>query len=114
MKMTVVDLPDGVAVAKLEGRMDVAGANAVDLQFNVMAGSKRAVVIDLSEVSFMASMGMRTLVMGAKTIASKGGKLVLLSPTSDVGEALTTGGIDTVVPIYYSRDEAVAAVKKPV
>ena len=49
----------------------MATAGAIDVKFDVIAGAKRAVVVDLSNVAFMASPGIRLLVMGAKTIARR-------------------------------------------
>jgi anti-anti-sigma factor len=94
----------------LDGRLDIAGASAIDLRFNVIAGSRRAIVVDLSGVSFLASMGMRLLVTGAKTAASKGGRMVLLAPDANVEKVLMTAGIDTIIPILHDYDGAVIAV----
>lgn len=48
--------------------MDVMGAMQIDVQFSAVAAANRAVVVDLSEVEFLASMGLRTLIMGAKSM----------------------------------------------
>ena len=77
---------------------------------HALAGSRRALVVDLSKVSFLASMGIRLLVIGAKTVASKGGKIVLLDPDPNIESVLTTAGIDSVIPIHHDRASAVAAV----
>jgi anti-anti-sigma factor len=110
MKMSTADLPNGVTKVSLVGKLDIAGAHAIDLHFNVIAGSKRAVIVDLSEVVFIASMGLRTLVIGAKSIISKKGRIVLLAPAADVEKVLRDSGIDSLIPIHYELDEAVAAV----
>ncbi len=52
MKLSVEELPGNVAKANLEGRLDIVGAQAIDLPFNVLVGSRRAIVVDLSKVSF--------------------------------------------------------------
>ena len=110
MQMLTEDLGGNVTKASLNGKMDIAGAQAIDLPFNVMVGSKRAIVVDLSGVTFIASMGLRTLIMGAKTVTSKGGKMVLVGPSEDVAKVLEDSGTTTIVPIYPSLDAAIAAV----
>jgi len=110
MKMHTEDLPNGVTKVSLVGKLDIAGAHAIDLHFNVIAGSKRAVVVDVSQVSFMASMGLRTLVIGAKSVVSKKGRMVLLSPVADVEKVLVDSGIDSLIPIHHALDAAIAAV----
>jgi anti-sigma B factor antagonist len=77
---------------------------------SVVAGSRRAVVVDLSAVEFMASLGLRSIVVSAKSIISKGGKMVLLAPQPAVEEVLTISGIDDLIPIYHDEAAANAAV----
>lgn len=110
MEMTTEDLPGGVTLAVLRGRLDVAGASAIELKFNATAGARKAMVVDLSAVSFVASMGMRLLLLVGKTMSARGGKMALLSPLPEVASVLHTAGIDTVIPICASRDDAVAKV----
>jgi anti-anti-sigma factor len=94
----------------LRGRLDIEGANVIDLGFNAIAGSRRAVLVDMSAVTFLASLGIRVLVYGAKTVSMKGGKMALLSPTEDVVMVHTTLRIDSLIPIYYDIAIARTAV----
>jgi anti-anti-sigma factor len=112
MQLTVEDLEGGVTRVILDGRLDIAGTGTIDLRFNTIAGSRRSLVVDLSRVSFLASMGIRLLLTGAKAVQSKGGKMVLLSPGPEVEKALTMAGIDTVIPIYRDDAGAAAAVRR--
>lgn len=111
MKLSVEELPGNVAKANMEGRLDIVGAQSIDLPFNVLVGSRRAIVVDLSQVTFVASMGLRTLIMGAKTAASKKGKMVLFAPKPEVEQVLVSAGVDTLVPILHDLDAATAAVR---
>lgn len=110
MEMILEELESGITVASLRGRLDMAGTAQIDLKFNAMAGARRAVIVDLSEVSFMASMGMRLLLIAGRIVAAKGGKMALLSPTSEVETVLRTARIDGVIPICIAREEALIAV----
>ena len=58
MKMQVEPAASGVVKVILEGRLDITGAGVIDLQFNAIAGSHRGVVVDLANVSFLASIGI--------------------------------------------------------
>jgi anti-sigma B factor antagonist len=104
------DLESGVTVAALSGRIDIAGANEIDMPMNVLAGSKRAVVIDLTEVTFLASMGIRSIVLVAKAITRKQGACVVVAPPGVVLDVLEASGITTVVKTVPTLDEAVRAV----
>ncbi|HVA13176.1 MAG TPA: STAS domain-containing protein [Stellaceae bacterium] len=110
MEMTVEELEGGVTLAVLRGRLDVAGAAAIELKFNATAGAKRALVVDLSGVSFIASMGMRLLLIAGKTVKAKGGKMALLAPAAEVDAVLRTAGIGGIIPICAARDAALTAV----
>jgi anti-anti-sigma factor len=110
MQLATETVAPGVTKANLKGRMDIAGAQAIDLHFNVLVGSERKLIIDLSEVDFIASMGLRTLILGARTVASKRGKIVLFQPTPAVEEVLISSGTDSVVAIVHDLDAAVRAV----
>ena len=77
---------------------------------NNRAFQRKALIVDLSEVSFIASMGMRLLLIAGKTIAARGGKMVLLAPTPEVESVLRTARIDGVIPICASRGDALVAV----
>jgi anti-anti-sigma factor len=110
MEMVVEEIDGGVAHVILRGRLDTVGAGEIDLKFNVIAGSRRAVIVDLSGVDFLASLGIRVLLMGARAVKNKGGKLVLLSPGDNVKSVLATAGTDALLPVFFDRDAAVAAV----
>lgn len=54
----------------------------------------------------MASMGIRTLMLSAKAAVNKGGKMVLVNPQPSVEKVLRTTGVDTIMPIVPTIDEA--------
>jgi len=102
MNLTVVDLENGITKITLSGRLDVEGALKIDSEFNAIAGEKKKVLVDLSDVTFIASLGIRTLITGAKATASNGGKMVLLDPQLNVEKVLRTSRVDTVIPIAHN------------
>jgi hypothetical protein len=56
--MRVEDLEGGVTNVVLRGRLDSAGAEAIEGSFNAVANAKRAIVVDLSQVNFLTSRGI--------------------------------------------------------
>jgi anti-sigma B factor antagonist len=99
-----------IARIALVGRMDIMGAEAIALPLATVAGSKQNLIIDMSGVSFLASIGIRHLVSAAKTMTRRGGRLVLLNPSDMVSEVLTTSGLATLLPMVRSESEAIAAL----
>ena len=111
MQMDMVQLEDGITRVSLAGRMDIEGTQAIDLKFTALTANRRAaVIVDLSRVSFLASIGMRTLLSSAKALSQKGGRMVILNPQPMVASALATAGIDTLVPVFPDLDAARAAL----
>ena len=101
MNLEVADLGNGITKVTLSGRLDVEGALKIDNEFNTIAERKKKVLVDLSTVTFIASLGIRTLIMGAKATANNGGKMVLLDPQPNVEKVLRTSRVDTVIPITH-------------
>ena len=75
-----------------------------------LAGAKQGLIVDMSGVSFIASIGIRHLVSAAKAVSRRKGLLVLLNPTDMVAEVLTASGLTDLLPIVRSNSEAVAAL----
>lgn len=95
----------------LTGKLDIAGADKLDLPLAAIAGERQSVVVDMGAVDFIASIGIRHLVMAAKAIARGNGRFVLLNPTPMVTDVLTTSGLLQILPIVRSEDEARAALQ---
>ena len=110
MPISIHELDGNVTKVVISGRIDIAGARELEMPMAVVAGSRRAVVVDLSAVEFMASLGLRGIVVSAKSIFSKRGKIVLFAPRPEVEEVITTTGIDELIPIFHDEAAAIAAV----
>ena len=109
MKLDVAPMENGIIKVSLSGRMDIEGALEIDSEFDKIAEANKNVLVDLSEVTFIASLGVRTLMIGAKTTINNGGKMVLLNPNSNVEKVLRISRVDTTMPITHHLT-AVAAI----
>jgi anti-anti-sigma factor len=110
MQVTLNELSGGVICAQMVGRLDAAGADAIGLKLTagIVAEGKPA-ILDLSGVSFVASMGLRLLISCAKGLKLKGGTLVLFGAQPDVQEVLEQAAIDQLMPVVATQEEALAA-----
>jgi anti-anti-sigma factor len=106
MEWTVVDLENGLTKLAVSGRMDIEGSLAVDPVFAKVAEEKIKVVADISNLTFLASLGLRTLVRSCKTLAERGGNLVLLGAQPGVEKVLKTSGVNTIIPLVADMGEA--------
>ncbi len=111
MQVLQTKLENGVKLVSIEGRLDMQGFGAIETKFTALVSSeKAAVVVDLSKVDFIASIGIRLFVINAKSLAARGGKLALLNPQPMVEEVLTTVGIGQMIRIFSDAEEAFAYV----
>jgi anti-sigma B factor antagonist len=110
MDISVEDLAGGIAKVVLHGRFDTTGAVVVELPFNKIVTEKPKIIVDLSAVNFLASYGIRVLLVGAKIVNSKGGSLVIVCPDNNVAKVLKTAGMDALIPIHQTETAATAAL----
>ena len=111
MEINDEPLGDGIHRLILSGRMDVAGVGQIETRFAAMTASPRtAIIVDMSAVPFMSSIGIRALLMNAKAVKNRGGKLVLLNPDPNVRSVLESSGIDQLIPLCDALDDAVSTV----
>lgn len=110
MHIDAEHLENEILKITLSGRLDVQGTDEIDLRFAGYAARQKAVIVDMSAVTFLASIGIRTLLLSAKAIGKRGGKMVLLNPEHTVTRSLEMAGIDSLIPICRSLGDAKAAV----
>jgi anti-sigma B factor antagonist len=83
---------------RLVGELDGAAAVELDGVCAQLAVAAH-VVVDLSEVTFVDSMGLRTLVTWHRSVSAAGGQLVLAGPRPAITRLLATTGLDGVFAI---------------
>jgi len=112
MDMVVSEPETGVTCIRLNGRLDATGADRIDLRFtsHAAAGTHHAVV-DLTGVSFVASMGLRLLISAARAIHIKGRQMVLFGATGPVREVLEQTAIDQIIPLVDSEARALERLR---
>jgi anti-anti-sigma factor len=111
MEITIREFGDLGTRVVLVGKLDIVGAGKVELPLATVAGSRNHIVVDMTGVDFIASIGIRHLVLASKTVARGARKLLLLDPNPLVTEVLVTTGLQDLLPIVRSEDEARAALQ---
>ena len=108
MKLEYIELQYGIRLIKLDGRLDLNGTYSIEVQFvNHCAGDNVRVLVDLSEVSYVSSVGIPMLVNTAKSVVSRGGTMAFVSPQENVVKVLELVGVSQVIPIYPDQKSAV-------
>jgi stage II sporulation protein AA (anti-sigma F factor antagonist) len=110
LELSATQIEGGVTLIELRGRLDIQGAAAIQLEFNATASSRTALVVDITAVDYVSSLGIRMLLAVGKEIAARHGKMALLRPQPAVAGVLHTAGIDRLIPVYETREAAIKAV----
>jgi anti-anti-sigma factor len=56
-------------------------------------------------------MGLRALVIPARAVMGRGGKIVIFGPNELVEKVLKTSGVNTLIPIHHELQSAIAALQ---
>ena len=100
MAMTLAE-QGGVVQISLSGRMDLLGVEDIGAPFTETIGTRGALVaVDLSQVDFLASVGLRLLFANARTLQEHGGKMALAGAQEAVKSVLDASGVPQVIPHY--------------
>jgi anti-anti-sigma factor len=107
MELELLPSDDEVTRVALTGRMDTAGVGEVEARFNAATVTRRKnTSLDLAQVTFIASMGIRMLVTAAKSLSRFDARLVLLNPQEIVAEYMADANLGELIPIVHSEAEA--------
>lgn len=113
MQLKYEILDNGVFRINLTGRMDFLGTNAIYKEFTALtARHKNPFLVDLSEVGFLASVGIRMLLAAAKDLSNRGSRLALFNPQPNVQSVLQTSGVSTLIPVFKDIHEAFNALTR--
>jgi anti-sigma B factor antagonist len=107
MELQYSELENNIRLIKLIGKLDIMGVDQIETKLaGYCSGDSVRVVVDLSEVDFLASIGIRLLTLTAKSVTGRGGKMVLLNPVPEVRQVLEMTGMQSVLPIYSHFESA--------
>jgi anti-anti-sigma factor len=100
----------GVTVMVVEGRVDTQGAVDLDLALQTaVAEGKHKMVLDMSDLRYISSAGLRILADVLTRNQEAGGDLKLASLNKKVQRVFEIIGFDKFFAIYETVDAAVAA-----
>jgi anti-anti-sigma factor len=107
MNIEVSEIDGRITRVRLDGRLDAPGADRIGVKFTAaVAAQGRPAVIDLSGVSFIASMGLRLLIGTARALNAKGAQMVLFGAPELVREVLEQASVGQIIPIVDGEWQA--------
>lgn len=107
MQFDVIALTPQADRVVLEGRLDSVTVGQIERRFTAtLAESDRHIVLDLRQLDFLSSLGIRLLLSVARVVTRRGGQMVAFGAQPMVAEVLTAMAIDEVLPILATEQEA--------
>ena len=89
------------------------GSGLEETQSRAAGDADRALVVDLSDCAFVDSVGLATLLQGAKPLQNGEANVAFVAPDGPVRKLLTLTAVDRTIPVFATVAEARAAVLDP-
>jgi anti-anti-sigma factor len=105
--------PDDVFVVRVTGEVDMSHEEELRNELgSAVAADSRGVVVDLTECEFIDSTGVRALLLSRGAQHSEGDpeRLAVAASTDQILRILSVMGVDRVIPIHPTVEEAAAAL----
>jgi anti-anti-sigma factor len=91
----------------LRGRLDAAGVERIELRFTAAVGAaSRHALVDLGQVEFVGSLGVRLFISVARVLQRRGLTMVIYAVQPAVLDVLETVSLSDLIPIEGSEAEA--------
>ena len=110
MQINVKNLED-VKVAELVGDVDSNTAPEVQLKVLSLVESGSKILLDMSQVSYMSSAGLRILLSLYRQTAAKNGKLVLVGLSEELEDTMSVTGFLSFFTTSKTVEDGLAALK---
>ena len=99
-----------ILVLSIEGRLDHAGAGQFqELALKRISDGARSLIVDFGGTSFLASMGIRALMLPSQELGQNGGRLALAGLNDDIVRLFEVSGLTKMFEIHATVEEALAA-----
>ena len=103
---------DGALVVMAEGYVDGSNARAFHESLeSALEADDKAMILDLEDLTYISSAGLRVMLLVAKTVQKQRGRLVVCSLSESVRNLFEISGFDKIIDVYASRDDAIAEVR---
>lgn len=102
----------GTALVTPKGRIDATNSAQFERMLHApIEAAQRFVVVDLSQVPYISSSGLRVLLIAAKELHQHKGHLVLCCPQPSVNRIMQITGFAEILMLYATREAALQALE---
>lgn len=112
MTITHEDVGTDLRCIAIAGRLDLGGTKILAPQLaDLISTPRKKVIVDLTDLELLTSIGIRALIEGAKAVGHRGGRMVLVvGRDSIVVVSLQATGTDQLIPTFKTLADAQQAL----
>ena len=112
MEIKVISADDDYTHLALCGKLDNLGVTEIEEQFlGLTAGRGKSALVDISEVPFAGSNGLRLFLRAVKVLHPLKKVVILLNPSRELNAVLVDSGIQDAVLIEHNLETALTKAK---
>jgi anti-sigma B factor antagonist len=98
------------AIVEISGRIDAGRAHELEAALDdLRSKGNKNLVLDMGEVDFISSSGLRVMLTARKAAQKAGGDLFIARPSQRVKDTLDIAGLDVVFTSFDDREAAIAS-----
>ena len=103
-----VNESSAIKILHLEGALNSETARETETRLNqLIMGGNNKLVVNLNEVNYISSAGLRIFLMANKLIKKQNGALRLCCLNNTVNEVFEISGFNMIFKIFKSEEEAI-------
>ena len=97
-----------ITVIRLKGRMDAMSSQSFEQRVRPLEGPDLIVVVDMDELEYISSAGLRSILAVSKKIQADGGQIRFCNVKGLVEEIFQCANLASIVPVHKSWKDAMA------
>ena len=104
------EMKSGILIANTAGRVD--GANAREFQDaleTLLKDNVSAMILDLENLSYISSAGLRVILLISKQLQGKGARFGVCALSGAISEVFQISGFDKIIPTHAAQSDALTA-----
>jgi anti-sigma B factor antagonist len=110
LEITIENGTPGVCVVSLAGELDLSTMPKLERPLLRELEQRERVIVDLTRLSFIDSSGIGLLIRAFRANEEDPRLRTVIARDSQVDRVFRIAGIDRALPLYFGREEALAAL----
>lgn len=101
---------NGVAVIEIKGRLDSKTTSDLEQKvLGILDSETQSLLVDMADLDYINSSGLRVLVMAYQRLKKSGGKLAICGTKDYIMEVFEIAGYHRLFNLFANQEEALAS-----